>query len=184
MKSCSVPECNKKHHARGYCKYHYVHIYLRQKLSNTKCSVVGCDNPVSISFTKEKLCEMHGTRMKRSGSVFLRKRDRDIRSIAQSLADSENPLEFDMVNKNTFSEVSRIYYGDYCHECGWNLGPCEAHHIIPVSDGGKSSIGNCIVLCPNCHSLKHRNNRKRLSDKRKEEIMEIMSRVATKQGSR
>ena len=117
---------------------------------------------------------MHGTRLRRNGSVEERRKDRDLRSFAEEMLKSKNPLDFEIENHNSFSEIARCYYGDYCHECGWNLGPCEAHHIIPAAKGGKSTLRNAIVLCPNCHSLKHRNNRKRLSDARRKEISEIL----------
>jgi len=44
-----------------------------------------------------------------------------------------------------------------CENCGWNIGPRDVHHIIPVSEGGKNEFDNLITLCPNCHRLAHRN---------------------------
>ncbi len=31
----------------------------------------------------------------------------------------------------------------------------EAHHLIPVEDGGKTELGNLILLCPRHHKLLH-----------------------------
>jgi len=29
----------------------------------------------------------------------------------------------------------------------------EAHHIVPVADGGHGMEGNLLILCPNCHAI-------------------------------
>ena len=44
-----------------------------------------------------------------------------------------------------------------CANCGWNIGPRDVHHILPVCKGGKNEMDNLITLCPNCHRLSHRN---------------------------
>lgn len=178
-KTCSIPECGRPHHAKGYCKYHYRKIIIQPSLAGSVCSVDGCSNPISDRFTRLKLCEKHGTRLQRNGSVEERRRERDIRSFAEEIAKSESPLDFDIDNSNSFSEIAKCYYGDYCHECGWNLGPCEAHHIVPKSKGGKSSINNAIILCPNCHSLKHhKTSKKRLSKETAQQVASILKSIS------
>ena len=47
----------------------------------------------------------------------------------------------------------RKVYQDRCMRCGWHEGRCDAHHIIPRSEGGANTIDNGIILCPNCHRL-------------------------------
>jgi hypothetical protein len=44
-------------------------------------------------------------------------------------------------------------FSDTCMRCGWNLAPCDAHHILPKSKGGTQTVENGILLCPNCHRL-------------------------------
>lgn len=44
-------------------------------------------------------------------------------------------------------------YSDGCMRCGWNLAPCDAHHICPKRMGGTYLIENGVLLCPNCHRL-------------------------------
>lgn len=177
MKGCKVDGCARPHHAKGYCKLHYRQIVLAQRLENTFCSVPGCSKPVSYRFTKERLCEMHGTRLKRNGSTDKRQRERDIKSLISALLQSESPLDFDIENGTSYSEIARLYYGDYCHECGWNAGTCEAHHITPRSKGGKNTLRNTVVLCPNCHSLHHKNGHKRFKDKYKAELIEELKKI-------
>lgn len=45
--------------------------------------------------------------------------------------------------------------GDACEICGWNEATCDVHHRIPKSMGGKNTIENAIVLCPNHHRIAH-----------------------------
>lgn len=42
-----------------------------------------------------------------------------------------------------------------CMICGWNQAPCDGHHIIPKSGGGRNALENGIILCPNHHRLVH-----------------------------
>ena len=35
------------------------------------------------------------------------------------------------------------------------LGGLEIHHIVPVGRGGLNSIKNLILLCPECHRIRH-----------------------------
>lgn len=44
-----------------------------------------------------------------------------------------------------------------CLNCGWEKGPRDVHHILPIVEGGKNVLNNLITLCPNCHRLAHRN---------------------------
>ncbi len=41
-----------------------------------------------------------------------------------------------------------------CSICNWS-GPCDKHRIKFGKDGGKYTLGNVAVLCPNCHRLLH-----------------------------
>lgn len=44
--------------------------------------------------------------------------------------------------------------GNRCEWCGIDFDDDfegEFHHIIPIINGGKNSIENCSLLCPNCH---------------------------------
>lgn len=42
-----------------------------------------------------------------------------------------------------------------CSLCGWD-GPCDFHRKVPSEFGGKYTLENIIVVCPNCHRLEHR----------------------------
>ena len=45
-------------------------------------------------------------------------------------------------------------YGYRCQVCGYNK-VIDAHHILLRSKGGKSTLNNGILLCPNCHAEVH-----------------------------
>jgi len=42
-----------------------------------------------------------------------------------------------------------------CEICGFS-DYVEIHHIIPKHKGGKNTLDNFLILCPNCHSLYHK----------------------------
>ncbi len=45
-----------------------------------------------------------------------------------------------------------------CFHCGAPAGMCQAHHIIPYSEGGATSLDNLIMVCWNCHHRIHHHN--------------------------
>ena len=44
--------------------------------------------------------------------------------------------------------------GYRCQDCG-RAGGLEAHHVIPLEDGGSNGLGNLTTLCRDCHIRKH-----------------------------
>jgi hypothetical protein len=176
MKECSVENCERKHHAKGMCKPHYTRQHEKKRAEQITCSIDGCDKKVYYLHIAKGLCPMHFGRVKRYGDVNFRHRERDTKSIISLLLDSENPLEFEMDNQETFSVVCKIYYGDKCMHCGWDEATCDAHHRQPKSKGGKNTIANGIILCPNCHRKEHGykgTTKHKLSEEVKELIKEL-----------
>ena len=51
------------------------------------------------------------------------------------------------------------HYGNKCERCGWDKARCDAHHREAKAGGGKHTIENGIVLCPNCHRLEYEGKR-------------------------
>ena len=45
--------------------------------------------------------------------------------------------------------------GNECEECGWAEAACDVHHAVPRSKGGRNTITNAVVLCPNHHRVRH-----------------------------
>jgi len=46
-----------------------------------------------------------------------------------------------------------------CHRCGRDFSnnkiALHAHHIIPLSKGGRNVLSNLVALCEECHSKEH-----------------------------
>ena len=58
-------------------------------------------------------------------------------------------------NRGSYKAALVRTFGDKCMACGWDKAPCDAHHISETANGGKNSVENGIILCPNCHRLAH-----------------------------
>lgn len=56
-------------------------------------------------------------------------------------------------NKGAWTLALKRLFGDRCMRCGWEDAPCDSHHILPKSNGGRFTIDNGVILCPNCHRL-------------------------------
>ena len=57
--------------------------------------------------------------------------------------------------KHSWSNAVLRAKGSKCERCGWNRATCDVHHAVPRSRGGKNTISNGMVLCPNCHRELH-----------------------------
>lgn len=59
---CTISECDKKHHAKGYCKRHYVKIIF-PTIKGKPCLIDGCNKKhCGLGY-----CQMHYTRLKIHG---------------------------------------------------------------------------------------------------------------------
>lgn len=49
--------------------------------------------------------------------------------------------------------------GAKCEDCGYDTVPgiLEIHHVVRKADGGSDAIENLVLLCPNCHAIRHYN---------------------------
>lgn len=59
------------------------------------------------------------------------------------------------LNKKAWAAAVIRVRGNACERCGWNAARCDVHHKLPRSQGGRNTIENGAVLCPNCHRVEH-----------------------------
>jgi len=69
---------------------------------------------------------------------------------------TEKEIDYNYKRNNTgrWKRNLIFHYGHKCIICEYDK-IVEAHHIKPLSDGGKTSVENGILLCPNCHAEVH-----------------------------
>jgi 5-methylcytosine-specific restriction endonuclease McrA len=153
MRTCEVNNCDKKHHAKGMCKTHYGKHKL-PLVEKGPCSIEDCTN----ASDKKGWCTKHYTRWLRHGDPLTTTRFRNFSSLRDFICNSseEEVLSHEFKSRTQWGYACKLYYGDKCSKCGWNEATCDAHHIVPVSDGGKNIIPNCVIICPNCHAKEHR----------------------------
>lgn len=66
-----------------------------------------------------------------------------------------------MTGRSTNFSIKLKERTPFCEVCSWtppqgvNGRGLNAHHIVPVSMGGRTDQWNMIVLCPTCHRLAH-----------------------------
>ncbi|MFN8470564.1 MAG: HNH endonuclease [Caldilineaceae bacterium] len=72
-------------------------------------------------------------------------------------------IEQPVRSRSLSRQVHDLYEGR-CQVCGfdpllqYNVGACEAHHLVYLSRGGEDSLDNLVLLCPNHHTVVHRTN--------------------------
>lgn len=54
--------------------------------------------------------------------------------------------------------LAKRYFPQICALCGWNLGSCDSHHIVPRKEEGTNILSNIIILCPNHHRMADEKN--------------------------
>lgn len=68
-------------------------------------------------------------------------------------------LKDEFKNKKAWATAVIRERGNACEKCGWCAARCDVHHRVPKAVGGKNTIANGIVLCPNCHRIEHEQGR-------------------------
>ena len=57
--------------------------------------------------------------------------------------------------RSAWRKALTTVYPDRCMVDGWVASKADAHHIIPRARGGRNTMENGVLLCPNCHRLAH-----------------------------
>ena len=123
----------------------------------TNCKYCGVTyKSVSGAATHEKSCLDNPNRV--PGSFFnkVHTLDTKIKQGQKNGMGLRIPASLLDMSKRTSSKIMKRL-GIGCFTCGWDLGSCDIHHILPVSKGGSDDNGNLTYICPNCHRLAHEN---------------------------
>lgn len=59
------------------------------------------------------------------------------------------------VSRKAWAEAARKKFGNRCSRCGWDKAMCDVHHIVQRKHGGRNTMRNAEVICPNCHRIHH-----------------------------
>ena len=127
-------ECNLKEHTRG---------------NGLFCSL-SC---VSTFGNTQK--EKHELSCKHCGSKFLTVSRATAKYCSLSCKQKNYRLR---ANNNTINQKALLdkIRSTPCSICGWEESVRDAHHIVPVSQGGQNDELNLISLCPNHHRMVHK----------------------------
>lgn len=58
-------------------------------------------------------------------------------------------------SRKAWGDAVKFARGDSCEICGWQEAACDVHHLHERHKGGKNTLDNAIVLCPNHHRIAH-----------------------------
>lgn len=137
---CAVNGCEEKHYGKSFCKFHYIqNLRHGDPLIKTKtmnlyghCTFEDCQNKHEAF----GLCRKHYAKFYRTDTHNKRR--------ARKLDNG--------VFKVTKKELNRLYKSQ-CLSCG-SLDRISLDHVIPISRGGRHSIGNIQPLCLKCNQRK------------------------------
>jgi len=153
MRTCAIENCNRAHHARGFCSSHYHDKFMKERDCGT-CSIEGCADKIYHIHPSKGWCSKHYARWVRHGDPLklVRKRGSNIQTM---LDECDDIMTFEFKDRAAWGQYVKKHYGDKCQICGWCEATCDAHHKIPLSKGGQHTLENGRVLCPNCHRVEH-----------------------------
>lgn len=112
----------------------------------------------------ELICHGHSaeTRQRIASKIRGMKRSAETRqkmseASKKRIRPSPNP-DFVFSTKESWAAAAKRVLGESCQRCGWKEAECDCHHVVPKSKGGKHTISNAVILCPNCHRVTHHNS--------------------------
>lgn len=93
---------------------------------------------------KAKYCSMACSHAYRFNKPFVKN--------SQDMRGTNNPNFRDARNRVTARLNGLGHFGKKCMVCGFDA-VVQVHHITPYREGGKNTVDNVIVLCPNHHAM-------------------------------
>lgn len=133
--------CNEKftaalsEHTRGYAKYCSISCGRAGKnyIKNIDCTCFYCGNKFKAASNEAKYCSKNC-------------KQKNYRKQQITLEFGTKALQ------NTIGHLPCEIPG-----CGWKEATRDIHHLVPITNGGKNTLDNVIVVCPNHHRMFHHN---------------------------
>lgn len=171
--TCTVGNCRRKHHARGYCLTHYMQfkrgitpvgpIRARVATKPDECTEDGCAEPVKA----KGLCKMHYQRLLRHGHTKYRDRKKPAKECMLDGCDSHLYAKglchahYAKQRKWSAAGVDAECYQEMLHAQGGVCAICAQPERAPDKASGKTkdlAIDHChktgavrALLCSNCN---------------------------------
>lgn len=158
---CSLPNCDKKHRAKGYCATHYNQLCVpmgeRHKLRETVCVV--CAAPL-VRLPRGKIrptCSPQCRAILQYGHVGSGGYDRDARAMHRAIKLGAAVVD----NVSIIAVFERDNWT--CYLCGlpvdaeadcYQLNSATVDHVVPLAQGGNHTMLNCRLACLACNSTK------------------------------
>jgi len=108
---------------------------------------------------KEKVNEQHKKYYSLHKSEYLERQRKSLKDNPERSKDYVNKRRARILSNGVFKLLKKELiklYNSPCFYCG-SLDLIEADHIIPLSRGGRHSIGNLVPACQKCNRSKHNN---------------------------
>jgi 5-methylcytosine-specific restriction endonuclease McrA len=144
---CSFPGCVRPHSAHGLCDGHNIQrrkgkelTPLRRREAGRRCEIPECANP----HLSRGMCMQHYNRWHWDSTVGKATRKTALMRRRARLLDAD-------VRHVTVKDLRKIL-AKPCTLCGAQS--TQVDHIIPLSKGGRHSVGNLQGLCASCNSKK------------------------------
>ena len=138
-KKCSENECQRPHHARGFCMRHYAKTDFK-KQSN---KLYRLRNPAKVQAWRKEQDKRFRERYPEKIKA---------RSMARRAMQKENLKRFGWIDERLIDN----YNSRLCGICGLYINnKYEIDHIVPLSRNGTHTIENLQLTHPICNRTKH-----------------------------
>jgi hypothetical protein len=149
---CSFPECGKPHSGHGLCDGHCIQRRAGKNLTPLRTHQAGrlCEKePCSAPRLARGMCQKHYNAWHWAESVAGRQARKE--AFARRRA-TKAQAEVRRVTQRDWDRLVLRYSGlcGYCLVAPWQ----HRDHIIPISRGGRESIGNLMPSCAQCNVSK------------------------------
>ncbi|QBP33254.1 HNH endonuclease [Gordonia phage BrutonGaster] len=157
--TCSVNDCLKRVQAKGLCSSHY-QASRREAVAKRRrqigCRVSGCPKPLLA----KGLCKSHYDATRREELLEVerrwRQKNRDkVREKIRRRQARKRELDVRAVADRDLLRLRNRQLGR-CFYCDDRLAAGQEHvdHVVPMSRGGRHSIGNLVIACAGCNCSK------------------------------